>query len=120
MSLGVYQDYLGATIQAIVVDFNVWGVPGGIDNKMAVSIARMEAELFRWYSSDAAGGKESTRIQSLEVSLLGTKEAPTFKYHASETNGMLEFMVFFLAKHQARFPGLAPWLKLGKDLAHLR
>lgn len=98
LSLGVFPTTLAHFVWALF-DANAWGVPGGAASVLELSVARMRAELFQWYSSEQKAGRTHTRVQQLLPSLFGSRQEHALKLHGSECNGFLFFSLFLLERY---------------------
>ena len=115
MSLGVFQDFLGALFFWLFLDQGFYTERGTRAQVVALSTLRLEQQLFNWYREQEAQGLYHTQVQRLKVSMLGNPENPTLSLHGYETNGVLLFAVDLL--RQAGLQG--PWLRAADCLANL-
>jgi hypothetical protein len=98
LSLGVFQVYLGHLVWELLLA-NAWGMSGTAVNKFELGLVAMKAELWAWYSTESAQGRDWTRIQGLTTGMLGATEDRGLKLHGSETNGFLVFSSTLLEKY---------------------
>ena len=120
LSLGVFQDFLGFLLRAMIHDFNVWEVGGAAELRCSISAARLQAELFEWYRTESKAGRNHSRVQNFAATMLGNYQKPTRSLHGAETNGMLEFSVHLIARHASRFPGHQAWSAAALTLVRLK
>ena len=100
--LGVFQDYIAATLwQAIVED--VYNVGQGVPQEVAtqLSVQRMRKYLHMWYKLQRkmCPDRPIYELQHFEVSTLGTATHRTLKAKAAESGTLLRFALAVAEQH---------------------
>ena len=115
MSLGIFQNFLGALFHWLFLDRGLYASRGTRSAIMSLSVQRLEEALFRWYTSQQQQGYHHTPVQRLRVGMFGTSDHPACDLHGSETNGVLLFAVDLLREHEMA----GPWLSAAECLKDL-
>ena len=88
LSLGIFQSSIGALVNLLIV-LNAWNVPGPAAVRRAISIDRLQSDLFAFYTAQAKLGVQLSRVQRLDPGMFGSAAKPDCKLHGGETNGLL-------------------------------
>ena len=90
--LGVVKYFLGWLMWELI-NANVWNVlpAGNKSHRLHVSAVRVRAELFDWYASESAAGKEHCRVQDLTDKMFGSELDAQLHLYAAEMMGFFHF-----------------------------
>lgn len=94
LSLGIFQDFIGALVHTLV-QLDVWNVGNlGVNasSRLQTSVMRMEGLLFEFYSSCSIAGEIFTQVGRLDSNMFGSPDSPSCKLYGAETNGVLAFV----------------------------
>jgi hypothetical protein len=119
LSLGVFKDFIGAAVNKVVHTDNIYNTIGTVASRLTLSIGRLQAELFAFYSSEARAGRKHTRVQTLEASCFGKPDDPSCNLHGAEVNGVLSFVAKVLLQKQTVSDRQA-WCTLATQLDRLK
>ena len=106
ISLGVLRRWNGWLVWALIRG-NAWNIPKNSLGALAkASIPRLSAELFAWYRSEHAQGRDHTRVSFLKRGMLGPLATPSLKLFGSEANSFLKFTAALIERHEARYQSI--------------
>ena len=121
MHLGVFQDFIGAAMWALInseaLDVrDAAQVTAEEHATMAVQLLR--GELMQWYKRQRATnpGRPCYELQDLTVGMLGSKSKPTMKAKAGECGTMLYFSADMVEKHKDKLARGAFLVTAGRAL----
>ena len=89
--LGVVGYFLAA-LTGRLIHADAWC--SGRDSKherLQMSALKLRSELFAWYATESAAGRQHCRAQDLTWGMLGSADDPKLKLHAAEMMGFLYF-----------------------------
>ena len=113
LSLGVYKYFIAALWHALFQQ-DVFRV--GSQNPevlVAESVARLREHLTRWYESEAAAGRNHSRLSHLTVDMVSGQKIGTW---GAETNGLLLFSAYLLERFEGELPaGVRRHFRRGSD-----
>jgi hypothetical protein len=118
LSLGIFQDFLGELIIALI-RLNAWQVPGAADVRKNIRL-QDSGWSFGFYASQSRLGISYTQVQRLDDTMFGTDLDPKCKLHGAETNGFLEYGCTLIAKSENLLPTSEVWHRTGQALLRLR
>jgi hypothetical protein len=120
LSLGIFQDFVGTLIQALI-DQNAWQIPASTaDERRRLSISRLQAGLFKFYADQARRGILFTAVQRLDEGMFGTRDQPKCKLHGAETNGVLAYCAVLIKNFRAVLNAADIWERVCKSLLRMK
>ena len=108
MSLGIQLDVLRCLF-SVAFNYDVFKVGGFQDQRMVLSVNRLQFDLFAWYKAEKEKGNEHSQAQLLTPSMFGTLADPSLSLHGAECNGVLRYAQSFLEKYGHLLPDLQEW-----------
>lgn len=111
--LGPAQDWVGTAFWAVLLaDVFGFGDTRAESERIELALFRIRSELFDWYKVRCAEGAPSdfTRLEDLQLSMLGTKNSQKFSSKAAECKTILPFVIDLVRRHA---------LKIGEKSSHL-
>jgi hypothetical protein len=120
MSLGIFQEFVGGLVQALIA-VNAWGIPPTTgDVQKRLSMSRLQSGLFSFYAEQARNGIVHTAVQRLDETMFGTRAEPKCKLHGAETNGMLAYCEVLIHEFRAVLQLASTWKRVCKSLLRMK
>ena len=108
LHLGVFGDYSGTVVWQCL-DAGVWGAREGRseDAYTAKAVLRLKSDLMAWYKRHKRTnpGIPLYELADLQVSMIGSREAPTVKTKAGESGTFLRFAVSLVHMYKSKLRG---------------
>eukprot|EP00971_Amphidinium_carterae_P348378 6490455-Amphidinium_carterae.2 len=91
----------------------------GAEEVRALTLERLEAELFAWYDTQDRGNTSLTRVSGLDMKAFGTRNAPSFNFKAAETLGILRWSAEYTKTLPASVSGIEEWCSAATGLVNM-
>ena len=108
-SLGVYKEFCKhCTWECFRA--NCWDVhEPTAAGRLQTNADRVRQDLFAWYATETAAGREHSQVQALTWHMFGDEADPDMRLHAAEMNGYLHFCGSLISRFADKLERVALW-----------